>query len=66
MNDELSPGGLIDYIIKGMKKDPNYTWDEILNDTNRFFKSDLMMEYEEGAFWKDVYYLIDFLVGALE
>lgn len=66
IHDELASGGLIDYLIQGIEKDPNYTWEEILNDTDRFFKSDLMMEYEEGAFWKDVYYLIDFLVNALE
>ncbi len=61
--DTLAPDGLITYIILGLQKDPNYSWDDILNDTSNFLNSDLMMSYDEGSFWKDIYYLVNFMAN---
>ncbi len=66
MEEALIPGGMMNYVITGMERDPFYSWDQILIDSNTFFHSDLMLLYEEGTFWKDIYYFIDFLADALE
>ena len=58
--------GVLRYILLGLERDPEYSWEEILNDCNRFYHADMMMKYEEGSFWKDVYYILDFLAEAFE
>ena len=64
--EALKSSGMMNYVLTGMDRDVNYTWEEIFNDANAFLHSDLMMAYDEGTFWKDVYYLLLFLDEALE
>ncbi|MBU0996268.1 MAG: hypothetical protein KJ737_27535 [Proteobacteria bacterium] len=67
MNDAYAPDdGMLSYVLLGMERDPQDTWEEILQDWNRYFHSDTIMKYEEGSFWKDVYYMFDFMAEALE
>lgn len=66
MDEALSPEGILNYVLCGMDRDTDYSWDEIFRDTDRFFHSELMLKYEEGTFWKDIYYLLDFMADALE
>ena len=62
----LIPGGVLNYVLSGLERHSDYSWEEIIGDSNSFLHSDLMMAYDEGTFWKDVYYLLDFLSDALE
>ncbi len=66
-NDALnSPEeGLLKYLLYGMESDPIYTWEHLLQETDWFLRSDLMMEYEEGSFWRDLYYMIDYFSGLM-
>lgn len=66
MEEALIPGGVLSYVFTGMERDPAYSWDRILLDTDTFLHSDLVSKYEEGSFWKDVFYFIEFLANALE
>ncbi|MBU0994928.1 MAG: hypothetical protein KJ737_20750 [Proteobacteria bacterium] len=63
--EALQPDGVLSYVLCGLERDPSYSFEEILIDTDRFFHSDTMMNYEEGSFWKDIYHLLDFMAGAL-
>ena len=62
----IADDGLLRYLLTGLDKDPSFTWDEIIEDTNRFMTSETMMSYEEGSLWKDVYYLVSFMADAFE
>lgn len=62
----LSLGGPMDYVISGMEKDPEIPWNDVLIDMDAFFRSELMNQYKEGSFWKDLYYLLDFLSTAID
>ncbi|MBF0224559.1 MAG: hypothetical protein HQK76_03805 [Desulfobacterales bacterium] len=66
INNTLEPGGLVDYLIAGMEADPKYTWDEFLYDVTKFMTSDEMVEYGEGSFWRDIYYMTKFMADAFK
>ena len=66
MNQMLSEEGILNYIINGMEKDPDVPWSEVLDDTNNFLHSEMMKDYTEGSFWKDMYYFLDFLSDSLK
>ena len=66
IGDTLDKDGLLSYIMLGLERDPNYSWDEIFTDTNNFLNSDTMMKYEDGYLWKDMHYLVKFLADAIE
>lgn len=64
--EALVPGGMMNYVLTGIERDTRYTWAEICIDSNEFLHSDLMASYDEGTFWKDIYYLLSFLAEALQ
>jgi|GEM_PF-1771538 len=66
MQDTLEPDGVLSYVLLGMERDPEYSWDQILSDTNRFLRSDTMMKCDEGSFWRDIFYLVRFMADATE
>ena len=65
MKASLKENGLVAYLVDGIKKAANYTWDQVLNDTDKFLHSDLIMDYKAGSFWHGMKSLIDFLVKAI-
>lgn len=66
MRDSLKEDGIVAYLMDGLKKASRYTWDQILNDVDRFLHSDLIMRYDAGSFWDAVKSLINFLVQAID
>lgn len=59
-------GGVLSYVFKGLEKDPEMPWCQIVEDADKFLHSEIMKSYEEGSFWKDIYHLLDFLTEAIE
>ena len=66
MNEALKEDGIYNYLVHGLEKDPEISWNDVLLDTDRFIHSELMKEYEEGSFWKDIYYFLNFLAEAIK
>lgn len=62
----LRPDGVMSYVLCGIERDPRFSYAEILSDTDGFFHSETMMSDEEGSFWRDIYYFVDFMANALE
>ena len=66
LNDALEEDGLLTYLLLGLEKDPDISWEEIMSDADRFLRSDIMMQYGEGSFWRDVFHLVDFMSDAFD
>lgn len=66
MRDSLRDDGIMDYLLNGLKKAARYTWDQILQDVDRFLHSDLIMSIQEGSFWDAIKSLINFLAKAID
>jgi len=66
MQDTLDDDGILTYLLLGLERDPRYAWDQIINDTDRFLHSDVMMKCDEGSFWDGMNHLIRFMVHAID
>lgn len=66
LDEALKENGVFTYLVDGFEKDPEIPWSDVFEDTDRFLHSELMKKYEEGSFWKDVYYFLDFMAEAID
>ena len=66
MVEALKDDLLLYYIIRGLEKDPVIPWRDVLSDMDRFLHSEMMKNYEEGSFRKDVFYFLEFISEAVE
>lgn len=66
MQEALKEDGFLSYVLRGIEKDPEVPWSDVIEDSNRFLQSELMKSYEEDSFWKDIYYFLKFLSESIE